>query len=166
MPELKRNILNFGYGVDFKYEGMLSHSFDRFYVVTKLELPKMKDLKLTTVQFDSKCIYLAARNKTQPSSYFHKLLAYCQKNCAILEFYKKQRSYYNCIAHEILTNEIGLIMLTYPKDRRHRRNLLAYVLRGIASSVIGLVYEGISSFLHHKRNTALHKAVKVMEKKD
>ena len=33
MPELKRNILNFGYGLNFKYEGMLSHSFDRFYVV-------------------------------------------------------------------------------------------------------------------------------------
>ena len=30
MPELKQNILNFGYGVNFKYEGMLSHSFDRF----------------------------------------------------------------------------------------------------------------------------------------
>ena len=28
MPELKKNILNFGYGVNFKYEGMISHSFD------------------------------------------------------------------------------------------------------------------------------------------
>ena len=36
MPELKRNILNFWYGINFKYEGMLSHSFDRFYVVTNL----------------------------------------------------------------------------------------------------------------------------------
>ena len=33
MPELNKNVLNFGYGVNFKYEGMLSHSFDRFYVV-------------------------------------------------------------------------------------------------------------------------------------
>ena len=41
-PELKKNILNFGYGIDFKYEGMLVHSFDRFYVVTKLfYLPSM-----------------------------------------------------------------------------------------------------------------------------
>ena len=48
MPELKKNILNFGYGVNFKYEGMLSHSFDRFYIVTKFELPKMTDLKFTT----------------------------------------------------------------------------------------------------------------------
>ena len=35
MPELKKNILNFRYGANFKYEGMLTHSFDRFYVVTK-----------------------------------------------------------------------------------------------------------------------------------
>ena len=41
MSELKRNILNFGYGINFKYEGMLSHSFDRFYVVTKFELPRV-----------------------------------------------------------------------------------------------------------------------------
>ena len=49
MPELKKNVLNFGYGTNFKYEGMLAHSFDRFYVVTKYEMPKIEDLKLTTV---------------------------------------------------------------------------------------------------------------------
>ena len=35
----------------------------------------------------------------------------------------------------------------------------------VASKVIGLAYEGISSFLHHKRHKALHKAVSVMDKK-
>ena len=35
MPELKKNILNFGYSAKFKYEGMLTHTFDRFYVITK-----------------------------------------------------------------------------------------------------------------------------------
>ena len=44
MPELKRNILNFGYGINFSNEGMLSHSFDRFYVVTKFILPTINDL--------------------------------------------------------------------------------------------------------------------------
>ena len=32
-PELKKNILKFGYGINFKYEGMLAHLFDTFYVV-------------------------------------------------------------------------------------------------------------------------------------
>ena len=44
--------------MNFKYEGILLHSFDRFYMVTKFELPKIEDLHLTTVQFDSKCSYL------------------------------------------------------------------------------------------------------------
>ena len=47
MPELKHNILRFGYGVNFRYEGMLSHSFNRFYVVMKIEIPKVSDLNLT-----------------------------------------------------------------------------------------------------------------------
>ena len=86
MPELKRNILNFGYGINFKYEGMLSHSFDRFYTVTKFELPEVEHLRLTTVQFDSKCSDLAFRNQTQQPSYFLKILAYCQKIVPYVEF--------------------------------------------------------------------------------
>ena len=55
MPELKRNVLKVGYGINYKYEGMLLHLFDRFYVVTKFELPKVKDLKLTTIPYGSTC---------------------------------------------------------------------------------------------------------------
>ena len=38
MPELKNDVLRFGYGVNFRYEGMLAHLFDRFYVVTGIEI--------------------------------------------------------------------------------------------------------------------------------
>ena len=41
MSELKCNVLRFGYGVNFRHEGMLLHSFDRFYLVTKIEIPKI-----------------------------------------------------------------------------------------------------------------------------
>ena len=59
MSELKRNILNFGYGINFKYEGMLLHSFDRFYVVTKFILPTIKDTKCLPITFDSHHYYLS-----------------------------------------------------------------------------------------------------------
>ena len=96
MPELKRNILNFGYGVNFKYEGMLFHSFDRFYVVAKFELPKGEVLKLTTVDVDSKYIYLAHND-----SYYTKHLKYCLKIIPYMEFYKKQIEYYNYTTNKI-----------------------------------------------------------------
>ena len=83
-----------------------------------------------------------------------------------MEFYKKQIVYYNHTVSKILTNEMGLILPTFPMDKRPKRGaILASVLGGIASRIIGLVYEGISSFLHHKRHKALNKAVKVMERK-
>ena len=59
MPELKQNVLRFGYRVNFRYEGVLAHSFDRFYVVTKVELPKVSDLNLTMFQFDYNCSHVA-----------------------------------------------------------------------------------------------------------
>ena len=161
MPELKRNILNFGYGVNFKYEGMLSHSFDRFYVVAKFELPRVEDLKLTAIDFDPNCSYLNGNEK-----YMKKLQRHCLRIAPFIDFYRRQIAYYNITAYRILTKGIGLILPTYPTNKRPKTGaILTSVLGGIASSVIGLACEGISSFLHHKRHKALHKAVTVMEKK-
>ena len=57
-PELKKNILNFGYGINFKYKQMLAHSFNRFYVVTKFILPTINDLKFSAINFEDSCNYL------------------------------------------------------------------------------------------------------------
>ena len=56
---IKKNVLRFRYGVNFRYEGMLAHSFDRFYVVTRIEIPKVSDLNLTVFQFDYNCSHVA-----------------------------------------------------------------------------------------------------------
>ena len=47
-----------GYGINYKYEGILAHSFDRFYIVTKFILPTMNDLKLSPVKYDKESKYL------------------------------------------------------------------------------------------------------------
>ena len=50
--------MKFGYGINYKYEGMLAHTFDRFYVVTKFILPTLDDLKLSPVKYDKECKYI------------------------------------------------------------------------------------------------------------
>ena len=74
MPELKKNVLTFGHGVNFKYEGMLVHSFDRFYVVTKFELPKLEDLRFTTFSFDLTCKHLNTSNH-----YMQRYIKHCKR---------------------------------------------------------------------------------------
>ena len=57
-PELQRNILKFGYGINYKYEGMLAHSFDRFYIVTKFILPSIEDIKFSKLKYDNTCMHI------------------------------------------------------------------------------------------------------------
>ena len=57
---------------------MLAHSFDRFYVVTKFEMPKIKDLKLTMFFFQP---YMQSFEYFQ--SLYAKIHKTLQKNCTL-----------------------------------------------------------------------------------
>ena len=54
------------------------------------------------------------------------------------------------------------IKLLLPQVKRKQK---PGIITTLVSSFIGLVYQGISSFLHHKQNNALHKSVKAMNDK-
>ena len=58
-----------------------------------------------------------------------------------------------------MTNEIALMLPTVNKNERQKRGIITSLITGF----IGLAYEGISSFLHHRRQKALQKAVNVMK---
>ena len=63
------------------------------------------------------------------------------------------------MAHNILENEINLILPQVPRKHKHA------VITTLVSSFIGSACEGMSSFLHHKHNKVLHKAFKAMDNK-
>ena len=71
--------------------------------------------------------------------------------------YKIQIKACNATAHHILKNEVDLILPKFYAEWRNGGNFNA-----IISGFIGLAFEDISSFLHHKRHKALHKAAKAM----
>ena len=80
--ELQRNILKFGYGINDKYEGILTYSFHRFYVITKFVLPMLDDLKLSPIKSDKECNYLRNLNDEdddQIKQNIKDLLFYCSK---------------------------------------------------------------------------------------
>ena len=142
MPELKKHVLNFGYGVNFKYEGMLTYSFGRFYVVAKYEIPKIESLKFTTFSFDLTCNHLNISKK----SYLLRYIRHCRRIAPYVKFYKQQIDYYNWTTYNILLNEIGLILPSFNNNNNRKRRFLTTILGTIASKVIGLAFEGISIF--------------------
>ena len=156
MPELKHNVLRFGYGVNFRYEGMLSHLFDRFYVVTKIERPKVLDLNLTLFQFDYNCSHVANIEKDTsfkvPSTIKDMFNVYCKNIIPYMYLYKHQVEYYEKMVHDILEKDIGLILPKfenketdeYPKHQKRQ------IISALISGFIELAFEGISSFSQHK----------------
>ena len=152
MPELKCNVLRFGYGVNFRYEGMLSHSFHRFYVVTKIEIPKVSDLCLTMFQFDYNCSHVTniqLDSKKIPGSVKITFEMYCRNIIPYMYLYKHQVEYYNKTVYDFLQNDIGLILPKFENIDKNIRQKIQ-IISALISGFIGLAYEGISSFLHHK----------------
>ena len=156
MPELKHSVLRFGYGVNFRYEGMLSHSFDRFYVVMKIEIPKVSDLNLTLFQFDYNCSHVVNIEKDTnfkiPSTIKEMFNVYCKNTIPYMYLYKHQMEYYEKTVYNILEKDIGLIL---PKFDNREMNVnqkcqQRQIISALISGFIGLAFEGLSSFLQHK----------------
>ena len=161
MPALKRNILNFGYDFNFKYEGMCLHSFDRFYVVAKFILPMINDIQTSPIISDIECNYLNIQlDKDILAVIIYLISKFLFIIIPFIYYYKKQVDYFNQMVYHILTKEIPLILLAFKKIKKEKRGIITMLITGC----IGLAYEEIFSYLHSKRLKALQKEFNAMER--
>ena len=75
-----------------------------------------------------------------------------------MAFYKMQIKAHNVTTHHILKNEVDFILPKFYEGQKNKRGIFSVIDTGF----ICLAFEGISSFLDHKRHNALHKVVKAM----
>ena len=68
---------------------------------------------------------------------------------------------WNKAVHHILKNEVDLILLQFSEGRKGKRGFFSTIISGF----VGLAYEGLSSFLHNRRQKVLHKVVCTMTSK-
>ena len=96
---------------------------------------------------------------TETRKYMLDLRTFCKKIEPFVIYYKRLIKSYNNTMLNILENEINLILPQIPKKQK------CGIITTLVSSFIGLASEGISSFLHHRQNKALHKPVNTMDNK-
>ena len=78
------------------------------------------------------------------------LRTFCKKIEPFVVYYKRLIKSHNNTVHNILENEINLLLPQIPRIQKCR------IITMLVSSFIGLAYECISSFLHHRQNKGLH----------
>ena len=120
--------------------------------------PMIGDLKFSKLNFDYACTYMNKEYapNTDSRRYLLELKTYCNKIKPFVTYYSKLIQSYNKTTHNILENEIRLLLPQVSKRQKHG------IITTLVSSFIGLAYEGISSFLQQKCENALHKAVNAM----
>ena len=118
-PELQKNILRFEYGVNYKYKGMLTHSSDRFYIITKFILPLIGDIKFSNLKFDDSCSYMNKEYTPNMDSrrYLTELKTYCNKNRPSVSYYSNLIKSYNNTVYNIFENEIKPLLPKKCQDR-------------------------------------------------
>ena len=127
--ELQKNILKFGHGINYKYEGMLAHLFDRFYIVTKFMLLSMGDIKFSKLNFDHTCMYMNKEYapKTDSRKYLTELKIYCNRIKPFVSHYNKLIKSYNITVHNILENEIKPLL---PQTSRQKCGIITTLVSG------------------------------------
>ena len=93
---------------------------------------------------------------TDSRKYLLESKTYCNKIKPFVTYYSKLIQSYNKTIHNILENEIRLLLPQVSKRQKHG------IITTLLSSFIGLAYERISSFFQRKCKNALHKAVNAM----
>ena len=101
-------------------EGMLAHSFDKFYIVTNLILPSIGDLDFSKLNYDNTFTYLGNKNthSTETKKHMLDLMTFCKKIEPSVVYYKNLIQSYNNVAHNILENEINLILPQIPRKQK------------------------------------------------
>ena len=119
------------------------------------------DLKFSKLGFDDTCAYMDNKHakNIQSRKYMLDLKSIARKIKPFVIYYKRLINSYNNTTHNILEKEIKLLLPQVQSRQKHG------IITTLVSNFIGLAYEGIFSFLHHKQNNALHKVVQAMDDK-
>ena len=177
--DLFLNKLNMSYGINYKYNGLLHHNIHRVWIITKVVVPKLKDVKFPDIHFDPDCKFVDhLKNTMAASKHVNSIRSICKSMKPLVTLLKQKELYYESAIKGILKEEIprslygsghshtGRIfqdpvsagqrfscstMGETPVLKKKALSALFPAIAGLATIAV----ESLNSFLQRKRNKAM-----------
>ena len=171
--------LNMSYGINYKYNGLLHHNIHRVWIITKVVLPKLKDVKFPDINFDPECKFVDhLKNSMAASKHVNSIRSICKSMKPIVTLFKEKELYYENAITGILKEEIPWslhgsghshtgrtfqdpvsagqrflcsTMRETPVRKKKALSALFPAIAGLATIAV----ESLNSFLQRKRNKAM-----------
>ena len=181
-PDLYNNKINFPYGINYKYNGKVTHNLDRIWVVTKVQLPDFKHLLHQHDDWKVDCEFINDINRTFTKQFvvdfrmtkidnmsrtiLETLNLMCTEIQPLLRFLKTKNRVLRTSAVELIETEVfehypqlrTELLGQRPKRRRKPRGIMSMLLPAVPALSKLAVYavEGIASLLSKKRDRAVN----------
>ena len=95
------------YGINYKYNGLLHHNIHRVWIITKVVVPKLKDVKFPDIEFDPDCKFVdLIKNTKTASKHVNSIRSICQSMKPLITLLKQKELYYEKAIKDILKEEI------------------------------------------------------------
>ena len=99
------NHLNISLGINYKYNGMLYHNIDRVWIVTKVILLKLEDIKFPNVKFNADFSFVNKIRNANPSVKTI-IQSMCKSMKPLITLIKQKEKFYEMAIQSILKEEI------------------------------------------------------------
>ena len=165
-PGIHENKIRFPWGVNFKYNGILNHNLGRVWVVTKIPLPKISDFEFPEINFEPDCDFdIGSETDHAWTDKYYPLKSWLTQACEdarpLIHLLKAKEKFYRNEVHRIMENELYSAIPDLESAGRQKR--FVTLIPAIAG-VVTLAVESIGSFLQHRRNKAMAKAMDALHK--
>ena len=95
------------YGINYKYNGLLHHNIHKVWIITKVVLPKLEDIKFPDINFDPECEFVNHLKKSMAASkHVNSIRSICKSMKPIINLLKEKELYYESAIKGILKEEI------------------------------------------------------------
>ena len=105
--DLFLNRLNMSFGINYKYNGLLHHNIDRVWIITKVTLPKLKDISFPDIAFDPDCPFVRnLKHSRTAAQQVESIRSICRSMKPLISLMKGKELYYENAISKILKEEI------------------------------------------------------------
>ena len=169
----KENILQFPYGTNFKFNGLLHHRVERVWVVTKLPIPNMDTIPFPTAELELSCEHIISASKEADRARTASIsseakksgLNFMKKVCTtsqpIFNWMKQKQDHYKQTVENLIVKELTRLTPQAAATIRTKRFLAAF-LPSIAG-LISIAVEQLSGHLQKKRQKAFKHGLKALK---
>ena len=170
----KANFLQFPYGTNFKYNGLVHHQVDRLWVVAKLPIPNINQIKFPVAELNLNCEHIIAeeskilkiryRDSDKPMhlANIKHMKEVCMTSQPLYKWLQKKEQQYQSIIENLIEKELLQLTPQVKMVSQRNKRFLGALIPTVAG-LVSIAVEHINGYMQRKRDRAIKHSITALK---